>query len=139
MRHYHIENYEAGGPVIVYQMRLARALAEIKGATNGNEDNRKFAIDRLRVLIEEFIRELHLNVTGTAPGNQYDNATSGELAALFRTIPGTLPEEHTRLRDTIQFCDPAHHTQAGYSVPIKSNIEPHIARVEGLMKKYGLI
>jgi hypothetical protein len=43
------------------------------------------------------------------------------------------------MKDTIRFCDPAHHTQAGYSAPLKSNIQPHIDRVEGLMKKYGLI
>lgn len=138
VRHYHIENYDAGGPVIVHQVRLARALAEIKGAAGGNEDNRKFAIDRLRVLLEDFIRELHLQVVGTAASDKYDTANSGELATLFRSIPGTTPDEHTRLKDTIGFCDPAHHTQAGYSVPIKSNIQPHIDRVEGMMKKYGL-
>lgn len=139
VRHYHIENYDVGGPVIVHQIRLARALAEIKGAAGGNEDNRKFAIDRLRVLLEDFIRELHLQVVGTAPSDKYDTANSGELATLFRSIPGTTPDEHTRLKDTIGFCDPAHHTQAGYSVPIKSNIQPHVDRVEGMMKKYGLI
>jgi hypothetical protein len=43
------------------------------------------------------------------------------------------------MKDTIRFCDPAHHTQAGYSPPLQSNIQPHIDRVEGLMKRYGLI
>jgi hypothetical protein len=139
VRHYHIENYDANGPVIVHQIRLARALAEIKGAAAGNEDNRKFAIDRLRVLLEEFIRELHLKVVGSPPSDKYDTANSGELATLYRSIPGTTPDEYTRLKDTIGFCDPAHHTQAGYPTPIKSQIQPHIDRVEGIMKVHGLL
>jgi hypothetical protein len=69
----------------------------------------------------------------------FDAANSGALADLFRVIPDTVPAEHAGMKDTIRFCDPAHHTQADYSAPIKSNIQPHIDRVSGLMKKYGLI
>ena len=139
VRLYHYENYERGGPVIVLQQRLQQALAEIKGAANGNEANRMFAVDRLRVLVEAFVRELHLAKTGEAVPGTYDTANSGQLADLFREIPGTDPGEHASLKDTIRFCDPAHHTQAGYPVPMKSNIQPHIDRVSGLMKKYCLI
>ena len=32
----------------------------------------------------------------------------------------------------------AHHTQVGYSVPVQSNIQPHIDKLENLIKKYGL-
>jgi len=139
IRLYHYENYERGGPVIVLQQRLQQALAEIKGAANGNEANRTYAVDRLRVLVETFVRELHLRQTGSPVAADLDTANSGQLADLFRQIPGTDPGEHTSLKDTIRFCDPAHHTQAGYAVPLKSNIQPHIDRVAGLMKKYGLI
>lgn len=139
VRHYHYENFELGGPVIVRQLRLQQALAEIKGAAGGNEANREYAVDRLRVLVESFVRELYLKQTGSAAPSSYDTANSGQLADLFRTIPGTDPSEHAGMKDTIRFCDPAHHTQTGYSVPLKSNIQPHIDRVSGLMKKYGLI
>lgn len=139
VRHYHIENFEIGGPVIVRQFRLQQALAEIKGGADGNEAYRAYAVDRLRVLVETFVRELHLRATGVPPPPNYDTASSGQLADLFRAIPGTDPSEHAGLKDTIRFCDPAHHTQAGYSVPLKSNIQPHIDRISGLMKKYGLI
>ncbi len=77
-----------------------------------------------------------------APSPQYDLATAKELLPLFRSITGTTPQEHVGLRDTISFCDPAHHTQVGYSVPVLSNIQPHIDRLETLitlMKKYQLI
>jgi hypothetical protein len=139
LRLYHYENYERGGPVIILQQRLQQALAEIKGAANGNEANRNYAVDRLRVLIEMFVRELHLIQTGSPIAANLDTANSGQLADVFRQIPGTDPAEHNGLRDTIRFCDPAHHTQAGYAVPLKSNIQPHIDRVAGLIKKYGLI
>jgi ABC-type Mn2+/Zn2+ transport system ATPase subunit len=139
MRHYHYENFEIGGPVIVRQLRLQKMLAEIKGAAGGNEANREFAVDRLRVLVEIFVRELHLKVTGTPPPSNYDTANSGQLADLFRAVPGTDPSEYVGMKDTISFCDPAHHTQAGYAVPLKTNIQPHVDRVGGLMKKYALI
>jgi hypothetical protein len=139
LRHYHYENYELGGPVIVQQVRLQQMLAEISGAAKGNEANRSYAVDRLRVLVEAFVRELHLSVTGNPPPPGYDTANSGQLADLFRAIPGTDPAEHAGMKDTIKFCDPAHHTQAGYAVPLRSNIQPHIDRVSNLMKKYGLI
>ncbi|MES0015594.1 AAA family ATPase [Mesorhizobium sp. M0036] len=139
IRHYHYENFERGGPVIVRQLRLQQSLAEIKGGANGNEANRAFAVDRLRVLIEEFVRELHLRQTGQSVPANLDTANSGQLADLFRAIPGTDPAEHAGMKDSIKFCDPAHHTQVGYPVPLKSNIQPHIDRVANLMKKYGLV
>ena len=42
-------------------------------------------------------------------------------------------------RDTCDFSDPAHHTEVGYTVPVRSNIDPHANRLEQLMKKHGLI
>ena len=139
MRHYHYENFLVGGPVIVTQLRLQQALAEIKGAARGNEKNREFAVDRLRVLVESLVRELYLMKNGKEVPASFDTANSGQLAELFRTISDTDPKEHAGMKDTIRFSDPAHHTQAGYSVPVQSNIQPHVDRVEGLMKKYKLI
>jgi hypothetical protein len=98
-----------------------------------------FEIDRIRVLTEHFIRELHLSVMGVpAPSPQYDRATARDLLPLFQAITGTTPAELSGLRDTVQFSDPAHHTEVGYAVPIRANIQPHIDRIENLMRKYGL-
>ena len=74
-----------------------------------------------------------------APSPQFDRATASQLLPLFQTIKGTTPQEHVGLRDTVQFCDPAHHTQVGYTVPVLSNIQPHIDRLETMLKKYRLI
>jgi energy-coupling factor transporter ATP-binding protein EcfA2 len=139
IRHYHFENFELGGPVIVRHLRIQQMLAEIKGATNGNEANRNFAVDRLRVLIEAFVRELYLQRSGHPAPIRFDEANSDALADLFRSIPGTEPAEHAGMKDTIRFCHPAHHTQVDYSVPLKSNIQPHIDRIVGLIRKYDLI
>ena len=139
IRQYHYENFLQHGPVIVHQARLQQMLASITGAAAGNDDNRQYAVDQLRVLIEAVVRELHLAQTGVVAPAKYDTANSGELLTLFQNIPGTEQSEHVGLKDTVRFCDPAHHTQVGYSVPLPSNIQPHIDRVKGLMKKYGLL
>lgn len=136
---FHYENYLQTGPVIVLQARLQQQLADIRGAAAGNEGNRQYAVDRLRVLVEEFVRELHLAKTGLQPPAGYDSANSGKLLDLFRSIPDTLPAEHAGMKDTVQFCDPAHHSQVGYAIPQRVAIQPHIDRVSGLMKKYGLM
>ncbi|KAA3441426.1 hypothetical protein C7I87_35080 [Mesorhizobium sp. SARCC-RB16n] len=44
---------------IVRQLRLQQILADIRGAASSNEGNRTYAVDRLRVLVEEFVRELY--------------------------------------------------------------------------------
>lgn len=140
LKMYHIDSYARSGPTITEQIALQKLLAEIKGSLRGNEENRKYCVDRIRVLTEHFIRELHLKEMGApAPSPQYDRASAKELLPLFQTINGTTPQEHAVLRDTVQFCDPAHHTQVGYAIPVRTNIQPHIDRLEGLMTKYGLI
>lgn len=138
VRVYHYETYERNGPTITEQIPLQMLLAEIKGVSRGNEQNRKYCVDRIRVLIEHFIRELHLNVKGAPLPSKYDRASAKELLPVFQAIIGTTPQEHAGLRDTVRFCDPAHHTQVGYAVPVQSNIQPHIDRMEGLLRKYGL-
>lgn len=137
---YHYDSYGRGGPTITEQVALQKLLTEIKGAARGNEENREYAVDRIRVLTERFIRELHLKVMNApAPSPLYDRATASQLLPLFQTITGTTPDELRGLRDTVQFSDPAHHTQVGYSTPTHPNIQPHIDRLETLMKKYRLI
>jgi len=139
IRQYHYENFLQDGPVIVHQARLQQMLASITGAAAGNDGNRQYAVNQLRVLIEDVVRELHLKQTGAAAPPKFDAANSGELLTLFQSIPGTEQSEHAGMKDTVRFCDPAHHTQVGYSVPLHTNIQPHIDRMKGLMKKYALI
>jgi hypothetical protein len=136
---YHYDEYERTGPSITQQVNLAVMLREVEGLAKGNEANRSASVDKLRKVEEQFIRELHLKLTGDPVPAAYDNATPSELLELFRQIPGTLPDEYQRLKDTCTFAAPAHHQPAGYSVPVTTNITPHTQRLRTLMTKYKLI
>lgn len=136
---YHFDNYEITGPSITQQVNLAKALAELRGLAKGNEANRSEAVDKLRKVGEQFIRELHLQIRGQPCPAKYDNAKPGELLDLFRSVPGTLPSEYDGLKDTFDFSALAHHKPVGYSVPVTTNITPHIDRLQTLMKKYKLL
>lgn len=138
-RYFHLDNYAQTGPIVTEQARIAKMLAHIKGCAQGNVANREHAVDRIRVLIEVLIRDTHLMKVGTPAPAEYDNATTGELLKLFRTIPGTTPQEHNALADTVGFADPSHHSQVGYSTPLATAINPHIDRVSGLLRRYGLL
>lgn len=137
VRVYNFENYRQTGPEIVEQIKLRKQISEIKGLMPGNDANRKLAVDRLRVLVEDVIRELHLRAIGPVPA-KYNTASPAELLALFRAIPGTTPKEHQGLDDTVNFCDPAHHTDAGYTVPTRGNTQPHLDRVVNVIARYKL-
>ncbi|CAO3420019.1 hypothetical protein [Azospirillum doebereinerae] len=119
-------------------MKLKKLISQIKLCADGNEEHRIHAVDRLRVLVEQFIRELHVKVQDIPAPIEYDNAKPSDLLRLFRAITGTLPQEHDALRDTIGFADPAHHTEVGYAAPAKPNILAHLNRLENLIRKYGL-
>jgi energy-coupling factor transporter ATP-binding protein EcfA2 len=138
MRLYHFDNYDQSGPTITEQVKLKMLLSEIQSAAKGNESNRAYAVDRLRVLAEYFIREVHLKILLKPAPPTYDSATAAGLLPLFRTITNTTQQEHQGLSDTVNFCNPSHHTQVGYSVPLASNIQPHIDRLSTLITKYQL-
>jgi hypothetical protein len=139
VRVYHFENYARTGPEIVEQVTLRRQISEIKGLMVGNEANRSLAVDRLRVLVEATVRELHVHMVKQPVPAEFDTARPSELLRLFRSIPGTSPREHQGLNDTVNFCDPAHHTDAGYTVPTRGNIQPHLDRIVGLIDRFQLV
>lgn len=135
----HLESYDRNGPTVVEQAEIHRRLAEIKGGAKGNESNRETAVDRMRVLVEHVIREIHLKLTGQPVPAKYDRATPDDLLQLFRTIPGTTQQEYAGLKDTVGFCDPAHHSEVGYSAPQQTKIMPHIDRIEQIARKHGVL
>lgn len=137
-RVYHFDSYAQDGPTLTEQVGLKMLVSEIKGGMVGNEKNREYAIDRMRVLAEEVIRAIHLKQEGQPPPPKYDRASASQLLPLFREITGTTQQEYVGLRDTIAFCDPAHHTEVGYAVPVRTNIQPHLDRLSGLIAKYDL-
>ncbi|WP_162242716.1 AAA family ATPase [Dyadobacter sp. Leaf189] len=137
-RVYHFEKYEQTGPILTEQVEMAQKLSQIKDAMKGNEDNRKFAVDRIRVLAEALIRRLYEKVNSAPVPSTLDTSSAKPLLALFQSIPGTTQQEHAGLKDTISFADPAHHTQVGYATPVQQQISPHVSRLETMIKKYDL-
>ena len=136
---YHYDMFDISGPSITEQVNLAVMLSEVKGLSRGNEANRKEAVDKLRKLCEQFIRDLHLKVTGLPAPERYDDATPAGLLELFKSIPGTTPDESRRLKDTVDYSAPAHHQPSGYGVPTTPNITMHINRMETFLKHYKLM
>lgn len=59
---YRIDQFERSGPSISTYDPLDRELRQIQRLADGNEDNRKLAVDKLRPAIERIVRELHLNL-----------------------------------------------------------------------------
>ncbi|SRR5216684_1470936 len=136
---YHYDDYDKAGPSITQQVNLAVMLREVEGLAKGNEPNRSQAVDKLRKLVEQFVRDLHLKQIGQPVPAQYDSAKPSELLELYRQIPNTLPDEYQRLKDTVDFASSAHHQAAGYAVPVTTNITPHVERLRNLMIKYKLL
>jgi hypothetical protein len=106
---------------------------------DGNEDNRKLAVQKLRPAIERIVRDLHLKEVGAPLDAAYSKATAAELLTAFQKIPNTTPQEHQGLRDTVTFADPSHHTEEGWQVPTKPQILPHVDRLRQLARTKGLL
>jgi hypothetical protein len=136
---YRIDQFERSGPSISTYDPLDRELRQIRSLADGNEDNRKLAVDKLRPAIERIVRELHLKETGRPVDDSLARATASQLLNIFRQIPNTTPQEHQGFQDTVRFADPAHHTEQGWQVPTKPQILPHIDRLRNLARRKGLI
>jgi len=139
LRHYHLSQFLHSGPILVEQNRIAKTLSQIKTWSQGNNDNRESAMERLRELIELFIRELYLREKGVPISSEYDKANPRTLLGIFRTLTLTTVQENAGLDDSIGFTDPSHHTEVGYTTPVSTRIAPHINRVENLLRKYALL
>lgn len=136
--HYHYDAYGVQGPSIVSQERRRQLLAEIKYGAKGGEKFREQAVMNLRKLTESVIREAYRLKTGAPVPAAHDTSQPNELLRLFTQIPGFEPREHAGMRDTIQFCSPAHHEEVGYEVPTPERITPHVNRIEELMNRHKI-
>ncbi len=111
-------------------MRHVRKLAE------GNDAIREISVDRIRVICERIMRESYFRATGDHMP-PYIN-TAGSMVPLFGQVPNVTPQMVTDIQDTINWSNPAHHTQPGYSPPPSANIRPHIERLQRMINSLGL-
>ena len=136
---YKIDQFSRTGPSIVTYDPLETALREIQSLADGNEENRRLAVQKLRPAVERVVRELHVRETGMPLDESLATATAPELLHAFTQIPNTTPQEHQGFRDTVSFADPSHHTEDGWQVPTRPQILPHVDRLRQLARQKGLI
>ncbi|MBI4738251.1 AAA family ATPase [Candidatus Woesearchaeota archaeon] len=59
--YYRFDKLQATGPIIVEHLVLGDDMKKIRNFAQGNDDNREMAVDRIRVLCENIMREYLLN------------------------------------------------------------------------------
>lgn len=137
--YFRFDKLQATGPVVVEHAILSNDIKKIKQFAQGNEENREMAVDRIRVLCENIIREAYLKSFSIRIPVPHNRATASSLMPFFTKTPNVTPAIVTELQDTITWSNPAHHTQPGYTIPNESNIKPHIERLERIIKTLGLL
>jgi DNA repair exonuclease SbcCD ATPase subunit len=135
---YRFDKLRADGPQIKDYVPLRDELKAIRERSQMGEEERKWAVDRIRVLAEHVIRESYMKVNQTEVPPEYAKATARQLLGLFRGIPGVTENQCKGLEDTIEWSDPSHHTDPDWQIPSSANINPHIDRLYTIINQLGL-
>lgn len=121
-----ISDFKKTGPVIQEAETVKSCIKQVKNLKQGNEDNRRLAMQILRRAVELLIRRTcEVNECNT-PSH---SATFGDMLPYFRNCPQTKQSHADKLKKTVDFVNPASHTQVGWSVPKESQITPHVNRI----------
>jgi hypothetical protein len=135
-RRLRISEYGRTGPVIEDAETLQQCIERAKTLANGNEDNRRLALDVTRRSAELLVRSVCRLTKSPAPPH---DATAGQMLPYLRSCPGVTPKQCQQLTRTVNFTNPAPHTQIGWAVPTIQLIEPHIQRVYELARTLGVL
>ncbi len=134
--YYRFDKLQASGPEIAEYIVLSDDLKKIRTLAQGNDDSRQMAVDRVRVLCENIMREAYLHHMGSRM--PVGRGTASAMIPYFAKIPSVKPTMVADIQDTINWSNPAHHTQPGYVIPCAANITPHIERLQRLVDTLGL-
>jgi energy-coupling factor transporter ATP-binding protein EcfA2 len=134
--YFRFDKLKATGPVVVEHIVLSEDMKKIRQLAQGNDDNRQMAVDRIRVLCENIMREAYLRHVGSRM--PVASGTSSTMIPYFAKTPSVTPAMVTEIQDTIKWSNPAHHTQPGYIVPSFAHINPHIERLQKMINDLGL-
>jgi energy-coupling factor transporter ATP-binding protein EcfA2 len=134
--YFRFDKLKATGPVVVEHIVLSEDMKKIRQLADGNDDNRQMAVDRIRILCENIMREAYLQHIGSRM--PVANGTASTMIPFFAKIPSVTPAMVTEIQDTIKWSNPAHHTQPGYIVPSSAHITPHIERLQKIINELGL-
>lgn len=133
-RQLRITDLRKEGPVIELAETVKSCIEEVKRLQGKNEDHRRLAMQVLRRAVELLVRRTCEEYGDSRPPR---DATFGkDLEPHFRSCPKTTQAHADRLKDTVDFLNPASHTQRGWGVPTKSQISPHLDRVRTYAKRH---
>jgi hypothetical protein len=130
-----IYDFVANGPVIDNAETLQQVVGRARRLSNGNEDHRRLAVKVVRRSVELLIRAICKH-TGAVPPPA--TATAGNMLPYMQSCPGVTVAQCQGLHATVQFSNPAPHTQVGWPVPTRQQIVPHIDRVRQTAQQLGV-
>lgn len=130
-----ISHYQKSGPIIENAETLQQVIKRVENLAKGNEDHRRLALSELRRCVELLIRDVCRKTNSQSPP---DDATANQMLPYFAKCPGVTPQQCQGIKQTINFSDPASHTEVGWSVPVISQISPHINRLREIARQMGV-
>jgi len=130
------DKLQATGPVIVEHIVVTDHIKKIRQLAEANDDIREMAVDRIRVLCENIMREAYLRKIGSRM--PVGGGTATAMIPFFAKVPSVTPAMVSDIQDTLKWSSPAHHTLPGYIVPSAPNIRPHIERLQSIINELGL-
>jgi DNA repair exonuclease SbcCD ATPase subunit len=136
--YYGFDKLKGSGPVVSEIIRLKQDMKEIQELMTGNESCRELAIDRIRVLCETMMRETYLRIEGESISLPRGKGTAKHLLESFMKLPTVSASIVVGIKDTIDWSNPAHHTEPGYNVPSSDQIKPHFDRLKHIIKELNL-
>ena len=134
--YYKFDKLQIDGPQLSEYIQLKEELRSVRALASGNEQNRKLAVDRVRILCETIMREAHIKLVHTEMPDRYRDGNS--MLSQFRNLPGIDAKTSQGLADSIGWSDPSHHTDPTWQVPEMGSINIHVDRLFGIINKLEL-
>ena len=133
---YKFDKLTSSGPRIKEHIVFKDEIDQIRDLSGGDEENRKLAVDRIRVLCEIIMREAHIKINNNSMPDNLQNPR--QMFQAFRKLNGVTVGHAKNLEDTIGWSDKSHHTDTTWQVPNGVDIELHIERLQSIIGSLGL-
>jgi hypothetical protein len=140
---YRMAEYTQAGPIIEWKgPEVRKLLNDVKRNKDASgEGYRKQAVQALRQLVEEFVKDLFMRDTSQSISRQYEDKSWKELRKLLRQCTHFDPIDEPTLEDTHSWTSPFLHTDdtLAHTVPPSGHINPHYEALKALLEKYKSI
>ena len=135
-KYYKFDKLSSDGPSIKEHIPLLGDLKRIRDYSIQDEESRKFATDRIRVMCEAIMREAHIKLARSEMPTNCINCTA--MLKEFRMLSGVKPNHIQHMKDTIDWSDPSHHTDPNYQTSNSGSINLYINRLCDIINELGL-